>query len=206
MDPAVSVVSMGGEDRPTVLIVDDERGPRESLRLILGYHFRVVSAESGEEAVAILGSEPVDVVTLDLKMPGLSGPETLARMRELDPAIEVVIVTGYGSFESAVEVLKLRAFDYITKPFDAEAILEVVRKAAECRRLVRSQALDMESLRAPIAHLVEDATLLEASAATRLSDGDRAALGRIRERLVWLREWTERRGRSEAGKIRKDEP
>ena len=196
MDPAVNE---RGEDRPCVLVVDDERGPRESLRLILGYHFRVMTAENGEQALETLRRDPVDVVTLDLKMPGLSGPESLARMRELDPDIEAVIVTGYGSFESAVEVLRLRAFDYITKPFDAEAILEVVRKAVRRRRLARAQAQGAESLRMPLEALVEDANLLEEAASSRLSYPDRAALGRIREHLAWLREWTRGRGRQVRG-------
>src|SRR6266542_614825 len=80
-----------------VLVVDDEEGVRESLRFLLDRHFCVRTVSSGESALRALREEPVDVVLLDLTMPGLGGVETLAKIREVDDAVEVVIVTGYGS-------------------------------------------------------------------------------------------------------------
>ena len=123
-----------GEKAGSVLVVDDEEGVRQSLRFLLEPRFRVFAAESGEDAIEIVRREEPDVVTLDLKMPGLSGVETLARIRDLDPAVEVVVVTGAGSHDQAVEALRLRAFDYVTKPLDGRRIVEVVERAERSRQ------------------------------------------------------------------------
>jgi len=125
----------GAVDRARILVVDDEAGVRESLRFVLEPHFIVFTAESGEAALDALRKEPVDVVLLDLTMPGLGGVETLARIRELDEAVEVVIITGYGSYQTAVETLRLRAFDYITKPLDIDRMLAIIQRAEESHRL-----------------------------------------------------------------------
>ena len=117
-----------------VLIVDDETGVRESLRFLLDRHFRVQAVSSGEAALQVLLRETVDVILLDLTMPGIGGVETLARIREVDEAVEVVIITGYGSYQSAVDALRLRAFDYITKPLDSTRVLSTVRRAEESRQ------------------------------------------------------------------------
>jgi FixJ family two-component response regulator len=117
-----------------VLIVDDEAGVRESLRFLLDPHCRVQAVPSGEAALQVLLRETVDVILLDLTMPGIGGVETLARIREVDESVEVVIITGYGSYQSAVDALRLRAFDYITKPLDSKRVLSTVRRAEECRQ------------------------------------------------------------------------
>src|SRR5437879_11910101 len=93
MHPALSPPSMN--ERPRLLIVDDERGVRESLRAILQGDCEVFAASTGDEALAIVGREAVDVVTLDLKMPGLGGVGVLQSIKEIDYDIEVVVITGY---------------------------------------------------------------------------------------------------------------
>ena len=118
----------------TILIVDDEAGVRESLRFRLDPHFRGHAVPSGEAALQVLLRETVDVILLDLTMPGIGGVETLTRIREVDEAVEVVIVTGFGSYQSAVDALRLRAFDYITKPLDSARVLATVRRAEESRQ------------------------------------------------------------------------
>lgn len=85
------------EPKGTILIVDDEVGPRESLRMILKPHFAIFVAADGKEALSILRKEKIDVVTLDLKMPGLSGLDTLREIRRFFSDVEVVIITAYGS-------------------------------------------------------------------------------------------------------------
>jgi DNA-binding response OmpR family regulator len=117
-----------------VLVVDDEPGVRESLRFLLNPSYRVLTVSSGEEALETLRAETVDVVLLDLTMPGIGGVETLAKIREIDDAVEVVIITGYFSYQSAVEALRLRAFDYITKPLDSARVQSVVRRAEASRQ------------------------------------------------------------------------
>ena len=122
-----------------VLVVDDEPGVRESLRFLLSPSYRVLTVSSGEDALATLRTEPVDVVLLDLSMPGIGGVETLGKIREIDDVVEVVIITGYGSYQSALEALRLRAFDYITKPLDSARVQSAVRRADGTRRRRREQ-------------------------------------------------------------------
>jgi DNA-binding NtrC family response regulator len=119
---------------PTVLVVDDETGPREALRLVLGREYRVLTASGGDQALAILRNEPVDVVTLDLRMPGLDGVATLERIREISTEVEVVIITAFGSNESVGETLYLGAFSYLNKPFPAGQVRDTVRQAVDSRR------------------------------------------------------------------------
>ena len=170
----------------TVLVVDDERGPRLALQLILQREFRVLTAQSGEEALEILKSEPVDAITLDLKMPGLAGQNTLSLIRGVDPDLPVIIITGYGSYESAVKALKLRAFDYIAKPFDSKKILNVVESAVEDRR--RAATHNTERLIARLDAVLEAADWLERSRREVLSNPDRAALDCIRGNVQAVQE------------------
>jgi signal transduction histidine kinase len=127
----------------SLLIIDDERGPTESLRMIFKPSYRVFTAARAEQALDILRSTPIDVVTLDLRMPGMPGSELLERIKELDPDIEVIIVTGYATLDSAVRGLRNRVFDYVTKPFDVPHIADLVRRAVGRRR----SAMRMRNLR-----------------------------------------------------------
>ncbi len=119
--------------RPTVLVVDDQLGPRESLRAILKPDYRLLVAMEGEQAVCIVEQEPVDVVLLDLRLPGLSGIQVLEKIKALDSSIEVIIVTGYASDGTVLEGLRLGAFDYISKPFNVTYLRETVRRAVAQR-------------------------------------------------------------------------
>jgi DNA-binding response OmpR family regulator len=174
------------DPHPTVLVVDDERGPRLALQLVLQRQYRVLTAESGEEALEILRSEPVDAVTLDLKMPGLAGQNTLSLIRGIDPNLPVIIITGYGSYESAVNALKLRAFDYVSKPFDSKKILLVIGHAVEERR--RAKAQDPATFVGPLDAVMEAADWLERNGSEWLSNPDRAALDCIRTNVRAVQE------------------
>ncbi len=144
-----------------VLVVDNEDGPREALRFILQRQFRVLSATGGEEALAILRREPVDVVTLDLAMPGIDGLETLAHMREIVPDVEVVIVTGYGSYDSARQAIRLRAFDFLEKPFQASKVLDVIQRAGDLARSKRMFLANIgHELRTPLTVIVGYSSLV----------------------------------------------
>ena len=127
-----------------ILIVDDEMGPRESLKMILNPHYNVYTADRGAQAVEMLKQHPVDLVTLDLKMPGFSGINVLEKVKQHDPDIEAIIITGYGSLDTAIEGLRLGAFDYISKPFDVNHILALVRRGLE-RRNAKSQLRQVKS-------------------------------------------------------------
>ena len=113
----------------TILIVDDERGPRESLRMILASNHRVLQASSGAEALKCIRGEHVDLITLDLNMPGMNGQELMRTVRSEFPHIEIVIITGCGSIESAAEGVRTGICDYIQKPFDVVQVSAAVSRA-----------------------------------------------------------------------------
>src|SRR5882724_11745338 len=118
-----------------VLVVDDERRMRRVLQIQLErMGIDSVAAESGEEALDRFQAEKIDLVLTDLKMPGMSGLELLARVRELDADVPVIVLTAYGTVQTAVEAMKLGAFDYVLKPFDLEAVELTVRKGLEMRQ------------------------------------------------------------------------
>ncbi len=119
----------------TILAIDDELGPRASLEMIFKNTHRVISAREGEEGLDLLQKHPVDVVILDIRMPNLSGIEVLRRIKEIDPILPVILLTGYGSLDSAQEAVRLGAFDYLNKPYDINKLKDVVDKALEKKRL-----------------------------------------------------------------------
>lgn len=120
--------------KANILIVDDEMGPRESLRMILSPYYSVHTAERGGQALEILSQVPIDLITLDLKMPTISGIKLLEQVKHHDPDIEAIIITGYGSLDTAVEGMRMGAFDYVSKPFDVNHILSQVNRALERRK------------------------------------------------------------------------
>jgi len=121
--------------RSTVLIVDDESGPRESLRMILAPHYRVLQAQSGAEALEILRRETVELITVDLNMPGMLGQELMRSVRAEFPEVEIIVITGCGSLESAAEGIRCGISDYLQKPFDVVQV-----SAAVVRAVSRQQA------------------------------------------------------------------
>ncbi|MBI5562500.1 MAG: sigma-54-dependent Fis family transcriptional regulator [Deltaproteobacteria bacterium] len=123
--------------RGTILIVDDERGQREILRTILeseGYD--VGTASGGQDALIAVQKAHFDLVVTDLKMPGMDGAELLKQILREKPSTSVVIVTGHGTIDSAVEAIRRGAFDYVSKPLDRERILSVAKRAIEKSRLL----------------------------------------------------------------------
>jgi signal transduction histidine kinase len=170
--------------KPHILIVDDEMGPRESLKMILNPYYTVHTADRGAQAIEMLKKIPVDLVTLDLKMPGLSGINVLEKVKEHDPDIEAIIITGYGSLDTAIEGLRLGAFDYISKPFDVNHILALVRRGLERRtakarlRQVKSDFLSNVSheLRTPLSVVVGFVYLLLNQVIGKLSEDQQKIL------------------------------
>jgi DNA-binding NtrC family response regulator len=125
------------EIKPTLLIVDDELGARQSLEVILEDDFHVLTAESGQEALKIVQKEPVDLVLLDIHMPEMDGLEVLRKIREKDEEIDIIIVSALNLARKAVDAMKLGAYDYITKPYEPEDILSTVARVIHKRNLHR---------------------------------------------------------------------
>ena len=121
-----------------VLVVDDERGPRESLRMILSGQYEVSTAVDGAGALDQLRTVEIDLVTIDLNMPGMKGDELMRTIRTEFPQTEIIIITGCGSIETAVEGIRHGVFDYLTKPFDVVQVTASVERALE-RRESRSR-------------------------------------------------------------------
>src|SRR5215475_1705504 len=120
-----------------VLFVDDEVAMRQSVTQWLGLAgFETVVHAKASAAVGTLSREFAGVLVTDLKMEGMDGIELLRRSQEIDPELPVIVITGHGDVETAVEAMRLGAYDFIEKPFAPERFLEVVRRACEKRRLV----------------------------------------------------------------------
>ncbi len=129
--------------KPVVLIVDDEAGVRESLRMVLKDQFEPALVTTGEEALEWLEGNSCDLVFLDVLMPGIDGLETLERIRATHRTLAVVMLTATKTVKTAVTAMKLGAFDYITKPFDVEEVRMAARRATENAELRR----EVEDLR-----------------------------------------------------------
>lgn len=123
-----------------VLVIDDELGPRESLRILLKNEFEVHCADTVNRGVELLREVRPDVVVMDIRMPGKSGIEGLREIRALDPNVAVIMLTGYGALETAQEALRLGASDYLKKPFDTKEMLQVIRTNVRRSALNRKRA------------------------------------------------------------------
>ena len=125
-----------------ILVVDDEPSMRRMLEILLRQEgFEVRAAQSAEEALAALSRTSFDLIISDIRMPGLSGIDLLRRVRAEGPGAEVVLITAYATAESAIEALKLGAFDYVTKPFQVDELLHIVRNAVEKHALQEENIL-----------------------------------------------------------------
>lgn len=132
--------------RRTLLIVDDEEGPRKSLRVVFKDDYNVLLADSGPQALEMARNQPVDVAVLDIRMSGMSGTELLQRLKEFDPAIEVIMLTAYETVETAREALHFGARGYLNKPFDISTIRAAVANAMTQRLLSAEIQLNIQKL------------------------------------------------------------
>jgi DNA-binding NtrC family response regulator len=142
-------------EAPRILIVDDEVNIcRNCEKILTKMDCKVSIAQNGQEALSMIEAEPFDVVVTDLKMSRMGGMEVLRRVMEKDPAIRVIVMTGYASVSSAVEVMKIGAFDYLPKPFTPHELRSVVLQAITDRMASRQnyRLKNSEESAQPIAH------------------------------------------------------
>jgi two-component system nitrogen regulation response regulator NtrX len=119
-----------------ILVIDDEAAIRDSLKMTLEYEgYEFLAAATGQEGLALIERESPDLVLLDVKMPGMDGLEVLDRVRAINDALPVVVVSGHGTISTAVEATKKGAFDFIEKPFASDRVLVSLRNALDQRRL-----------------------------------------------------------------------
>lgn len=196
-----------------ILVLDDEEGPRESLRMLLKGEHLVTTTARGSEALGLLRSESFDVVLLDLTMPlDLSGTEVLRAIREAGLDVEALVVTGQGTLETAIECLRLGARDYVAKPFHGPAVVAAVRSALTARA-IRRRATELRGhllgnlsheFRTPLHAILGYSELLDEEAGGILDESHREALERIRrcsERLLSYLEGLLFLAESEGGRL-----
>jgi DNA-binding NtrC family response regulator len=138
-----------------ILIVDDEIDMLELLELIITdrTEYEVVTTNTPLEVPALLKKDPFDLLITDLRMPDIDGIELIEMVRQVDDQLPFIIITAYGTIESAVEAMRKGAFDYITKPFRQEQILLIIEKVMKWRRLQKENI----ALKAELASLKKGA-------------------------------------------------
>ncbi len=138
------------EKKASILVVDDEAGLRDLFKAELQWQgYQVITAGDGQEGLRHLNQDQIDLVISDIKMPGMNGIELLKAVKDKDHDMPVVIMTGYASLETAMEAVRLGAYDYIRKPFAnfEEEVLQVVEKAVERGKLVKANKRLTEELK-----------------------------------------------------------
>ena len=118
-------------NRPTILVIDDEAGPRDALKVILRPFFHVESAENAQRALQLLKEHRVDLVTLDQKLPDCQGLDLLQDIKRIYRDIEVIIITGYGSLKSAMDGIRHGAAGYLLKPFNVTELITLINQTLE---------------------------------------------------------------------------
>jgi signal transduction histidine kinase len=146
-DAPASAVAELPRRKGTLLIVDDEDGPRVSLQVIFRGDYEILLASDGPTAIKIAEQQRVDVAVCDIKMQGMSGIEVLERLKFVDPGIEVVMMTAFETTETIRKALQLRACDYVNKPFDLARMREIVAAAMQRRTLESEILTNSEKLR-----------------------------------------------------------
>jgi nitrogen regulation protein NR(I) len=123
-----------------ILIIDDDSQLRQSFgRLLIQDGHDISNASTAEAGLEIIASEPLDLVIMDVRLPGMSGLHALQEIQEIDPKLPVIVMTAYGSTDTAIEATKMGAFDYILKPFDIPEMLALIAQALEAGRMMRSR-------------------------------------------------------------------
>jgi PAS domain S-box-containing protein len=133
-------------ERARILVVDDEIGPRESLRMILKPSYEIATADSGETALKTLPAFNPDLVFMDIKMPKMDGIELLQRIKAMDPTIEAVMITAYASLDTVKNALTHGAFEYLIKPFSRADLEETVRRALARRQAELGKSNQLSNL------------------------------------------------------------
>lgn len=150
------------EKKAKILVIDDEQGLRDMLSFELGQQgYEVVTASNGKEGIKKAKEEKFDLVISDIKMPGMDGITVLEEIKKIDPQMEVIMATGYGTMETAIESLRKGAYDYINKPYNIDELLVILKKAIEKQQLVfenKKLLVDLVKAKETLEQKVEERT------------------------------------------------
>ncbi len=124
-------------EKPTIMVVDDELGVRQAFNILLKDDYHVLLAASGEDAMAIFKKNRVDLVLLDIRLPDLDGITLLGKLKEMEPNTEIIMVTAVMEIQTAVQAIKIGAYEYVVKPFVVDDVLTIIGRALEKGHLVR---------------------------------------------------------------------
>ena len=139
-----------------ILVIDDERPTLSMFQLFLGaYGYDVFVAENGKQGLEVFRRERPPIVLTDIKMPGMDGLEVLKRIKEIDPLTEVIVITGHGDMDIAIQALNLNATDFINKPIQKDALDSALKRARERLRLAQTREEKVMS------KILDDVTLVE---------------------------------------------
>jgi signal transduction histidine kinase len=199
------------DDSERILIIDDEQIVLDSCRRILrGTDYELKTASNGNQGLKLVEEFEPDLVFVDLKMPGVSGFDVLERIRETDPTVVTIVITGYATVSSAVEAMKKGAYDFLPKPFTPDEYRLITMRGLEKRRLVLETialrhekevlrehfaAIVSHELKSPLGAVQQNLYLLVKSLEDRLTDKEAERLERMRVRIddlmklihTWLR-------------------
>lgn len=123
-----------------ILIVDDEKNVLSSFKKILSQErYEILTADNAEKGLALAKNNPIDLLVMDIRMPGMNGLEAFSKFKEIDSKLPVIIMTAYGTTETAIKAMQLGAYDYVIKPFDIPQMKKIIEKALEAGRLMKTE-------------------------------------------------------------------
>lgn len=186
------------KDKNVVLVVDDETGPREALRMILKNGYEVVTAESGELAISYIHERDFDVIIVDIKMAGMDGLQLLRKIKEIKPDVEVILMTAYASVETAKSALRYGALDYLIKPFDHKDVINIVEKGVAKRKEHHRTRSEIERLHIATAELSREVEEAKRSIENHYASTVKALLAAIDAKDQYTRGHSERVSRFSA--------
>jgi putative nucleotidyltransferase with HDIG domain len=142
-------------NKEAILVIDDEIAPREALRMVLKDKYNVSAVSDAQEGLSFLSQNDIDLVVLDIMMPGMNGIEALQKIKSTYPETEVILLTAFASLGTARSAIRYGAFDYMTKPFDKDEVIKIVERGLEKKRMNTNSVLEKEELRYKTKYLEE---------------------------------------------------
>jgi anti-anti-sigma factor len=168
-----------------ILVIDDEKPTLMMFRLTLtALGHEVFTAENGQQGVDAFSRERPSIVLTDIKMPGMNGIEVLRRIKEIDPTVQVIVITGHGDMDLAIQALNLDATDFLNKPIQRHLLEQAIKRAQERRQLAGEQGWEMALTSAERAAVIAIQGSITAKAESRFHSLYREALALNKPRIV----------------------